>query len=259
MSRKADTGRSIDKFLGGRITLIQPGRGHKAGLDAALVQAMVPDRASGKLVDLGCGCGTIGMAVAARCGDIEMVGLDLDDEAIACAQDGLALEDNAGLNDRATYLQCDVASFESVLETGHLVAQSANWVVMNPPFDPADAGRPSPTASRSRAHVSDKEDLPAWLETAARLLKPKGRLAMICRADQTAHALGALGGKFGGAHVVPVYPRSEEPAKRVLIGVTKGSRTPLTLHPGLILHAASGRGTGQAERLLRGEEILALW
>ena len=33
---------SVDAFLGGLLTLVQPRKGHRAGLDAALLQAIVP-------------------------------------------------------------------------------------------------------------------------------------------------------------------------------------------------------------------------
>jgi hypothetical protein len=38
---------SIDGFLDRRITLMQPTGGHRAGLDAALLQALVPQSARG--------------------------------------------------------------------------------------------------------------------------------------------------------------------------------------------------------------------
>ena len=34
--------RAVDAFLGGRLRLVQPSKGHRAGLDAALLQALVP-------------------------------------------------------------------------------------------------------------------------------------------------------------------------------------------------------------------------
>jgi tRNA1(Val) A37 N6-methylase TrmN6 len=58
---------TLDDFLGGRLSAIQPRAGHhRAGLDAVLLAAAVDDAFSGDLVDLGAGTGVAGMAVAAR-------------------------------------------------------------------------------------------------------------------------------------------------------------------------------------------------
>ena len=53
-----------DGFLAGRVHLYQPRSGHRAGLDAAFLQACIPAEASGHLIDFGSGCGAVAMAAA---------------------------------------------------------------------------------------------------------------------------------------------------------------------------------------------------
>ncbi|MER2607122.1 MAG: SAM-dependent methyltransferase, partial [Siculibacillus sp.] len=58
---------TLDRFLDGRLLLEQPVKGHhRAGLDAMLLAACVPETAEGVVVDLGAGIGTAGLAVAVR-------------------------------------------------------------------------------------------------------------------------------------------------------------------------------------------------
>jgi tRNA1(Val) A37 N6-methylase TrmN6 len=67
-----------------------------------------------------------------------------------------------------------------------------------------------------------------------------------------------LAGGFGAAAVLPVHPRPDAPAIRILVRAVKASRTPLTVLPGLMLNDADGRPTPDAEGLLRAGLALPL-
>jgi tRNA1(Val) A37 N6-methylase TrmN6 len=100
--------------------------------------------------------------------------------------------------------------------------------------------------------------LAAWIKTAAWLLSARGTLSLIWRADGLADVLRALAGAFGALAIVPVHGKPEEPAIRVLVRATKGSRAPLALLPALVLNDSAGRPTAQAEAVLRAGAALAL-
>jgi tRNA1(Val) A37 N6-methylase TrmN6 len=54
--------------------------------------------------------------------------------------------------------------------------------------------------------------------------------------------------------VAPIHPRADAPARRVIVRARKGSRAPLSIRPGLVLHDDSGaKHTAAAEALLRGD------
>ena len=91
---------SVDAFLGGRITLLQPLKGHRAGLDAALLQALVPADACGRAVDLGTGAGTVAFCIAARAPHLSVIGVERERELAACARAALERPENAGFGGR---------------------------------------------------------------------------------------------------------------------------------------------------------------
>jgi len=97
-----------------------------------------------------------------------------------------------------------------------------------------------------------------WITTAARLLRPRGTLTLIWRADGLGDVLQALAPTFGAATVLPVHPSEENAAIRVLVRATKASRAPLVLLPGFVLNDRSGRPTAQAESVLRDGAALPL-
>jgi tRNA1Val (adenine37-N6)-methyltransferase len=64
--------------------------------------------------------------------------------------------------------------------------------------------------------------------------------------------------------VVPLWPRLGAPAKRIIVMATKGSRAPLTLTAGLVLHRADGGYTAEADAVLRdgaglGAVVAGVW
>ena len=89
-------------------------------------------------------------------------------------------------------------------------------------------------------------------------LKPGGKLVVIFRADGLSDLLAPLVGRFGGITILPVHPRPEAAAIRILLRATKGSRAPIAILPGLTLNDAEGRPTAEAEAVLRGGAALPL-
>jgi len=124
-------------------------------------------------------------------------------------------------------------------------------VLMNPPFNDPARQRASPDASRALAHAAPRALLVPWVKAAARLLRPRGTLTLIWRADGLADVLTALAPAFGALAVTPVHPVADKPAIRILVTAVKGSRAALALLPPLVLADASARPTAAAEAVLR--------
>src|SRR5262249_13206274 len=125
-------------------------------------------------------------------------------------------------------------------------------VFVNPPFDAEDEGRP-PAQARRHAHVSDVS-IDQWIAALADRLRGGAALTLIHRAEKLGEILAALDGRLGGGEVIPIRPRAEAPAKRVIVRARKGSRAPLKLLKGLDLHDATGaQYAPEAAAVLKGE------
>ena len=241
-----------DAFLGGRLRLYQPLSGHRAGHDAMLLAAATPGRPGDRIVDFGAGVGAAGLAVATRIDDIDLVLIERD-EALA----DLARR-NALLNRRAARVcVLDITAEADAFAWAGLGSDSADGVLMNPPFNDAVRHRPSPDQGRRTAHVAEPSSLAIWIHAARRMLKPGGTLSLIWRSDGLAEVLGALGRGFGDIAVRPVHPDPHRPAIRILVRAIKGSRAPLRLCPGLMLSDERGEPAREAQGVLAGGEALA--
>ena len=246
---------SEDAVLGGRLRLRQPKRGHRVGHDAILLAAACPARAGERVVDLGAGVGAAGLAVAARVAGVTVTLVEIDPGLAAlAASNGKA----NGLAERVSAVVLDVVAPARAFAAAGLAAETVAHVLMNPPFNDPARQRASPDRQRRLAHAAPRAVLAAWIKTAARLLRPRGTLTLIWRADGLADVLAALDPAFGAVAVLPVHPKPAAPAIRVLIRGTKASRAPLALHPALVLADRAGRPTPEAEAVLRGLETLML-
>lgn len=237
-----------DAFLGGRLQLLQPPRGHRAGHDAMLLAASAPEAT--RVVDLGAGVGAAGLAYAVRVPAAQVTLVEIVPELAA-----LALR-NAGRQSpdlalRVRVVEADVATLGRPSGPPEPPARVADLVLMNPPFNDPARHRLSPHAGRALAHAIADTDVTTWLRAAERLLAPGGRLALIHRPEAVEALLEGLKGRFGAVTIRPVHPGPGAPAHRLLIGAVKGRRTPPAFLPGLVLADAEGRPSAAAEQVLR--------
>jgi tRNA1(Val) A37 N6-methylase TrmN6 len=239
-----------DLLLGGRVRLVQPAKGHRAGTDAVLLAASAPINPGNVVVDVGAATGAVGLMAAAREPDGRFIFVERDPAlAELCRRN---CRDNEV---RGEVVVADVLDRASRQAAG-LMPESADLVLTNPPFLEEGQARISPDQGRAAAHALPAGGLEAWLRACTGILRPKGRLVMIHRAERVAECLEILGKGLGGVELRFVHPDSDRPAIRFLLSGLKGSRAPLSILPPLILNGPDGRFTPEAEALHRGEATL---
>jgi tRNA1(Val) A37 N6-methylase TrmN6 len=244
-----------DRWLGGRLLLVQPKRGHRVGTDAALLVAAAGDARQGRIVDVGAGVGAVGLALAQRhpLASVDLV--EIDPELAALAESNAARN---GLQAHTRVLRLDALNPNERREAG--LVESANCVVTNPPFFDAHAVRASPDEARARAHVlagaEGSATLADWIQASLAMLAPGGQFVMIHRPDALGAILAAIGNRLGALALLPVHPTTGASAHRLLVSGVKGSRAPLRIAPGLVLHGADGRLTAEADAIHRGERLI---
>lgn len=244
-----------DAVLGGRLRLTQKRRGHRAGHDAILLAAATGAQAGDRAIDLGAGVGAAGLALAVRVAGVTVTLVEFDPVLAEIAVKNILRN---GLEARARAVELDVTAPSDAFAAAGLVPGSADHVLMNPPFNNPARQHVSPDLGRRSAHVAPDKTLEQWIAAAAWLLHSAGTLTMIWRTDGLADVLAALAPRFGGIAVLPVHGREDQPAIRVLVRASKGSRAPLELLPGLALNDAEGRPMAEAESVLRECQALPL-
>ena len=224
-----------DAFLGGQLRLKQLKSGHRAGHDAVLLAAATSARSGDRVADLGAGAGVAGLAVARRVAGIDLVLVEID----------AALADLARANADANAIHADVIVLDveadaAAFAAAGLAPDSVDAVLMNPPFNDPARHRVSP------------------VHAARRILKSRGVLTLIWRADGLAEVLSALDHGFGSLQVLPVHGEARGPANRILVRATKGGRAPTQIHPALMLNDEQGVPNRRVQEILAGNGTLPL-
>jgi tRNA1(Val) A37 N6-methylase TrmN6 len=252
---KPPSGTTLDEFLGGRIAVLQPEQGHRAGSDAVFLAAAVAAKPGMRVLDAGAGVGVAGLCLLSRVAGVALTAVEIDPGLSALA------ERNAARNGFAASfaaVTADVTAPAERLLAAGLKRESCDEVMANPPFYREGEVRAAPDAARKAAHVMGEDALEAWVRFFATMAAPKGWLTLIHRPQSLTELLPLIEARFGAITLFPLFAKAGEPATRVILRAKKGSRQALRLLRGLVLHESDGRYTAAAEAVLRQGQALDL-
>ena len=245
---------SEDAFLGGRLRLLQPRAAYRAGLDAVLLAAAVDARSGQRALDVGAGVGTVGLCLAVRTG-AEVVLLEQEAGLAALAEENVARNALAG---RVRVVCGRVGASEREAAGLGLAPESFDHVLANPPYHDRGRGTEASDRVKAGANAMPAGGLEAWARFMARVAAPGGTATMIHKAEALGAVLAAFASRFGALKVLPVQPRAEASANRILVQGVKGSRAPLVLLPAFVVHGPGQAFRPEAEAILRHGSALPL-
>ncbi|HYB55456.1 MAG TPA: methyltransferase [Alphaproteobacteria bacterium] len=242
---------SEDALLGGRVRIAQLAAGYRVAIDPVLLAAAVPARAGEQVLDVGTGVGAAALCLATRVAGCRVAGLEVQRSLVRLANDNAKLN---GLDDRVVVMEGDLLRPPPRLAPG-----SFDHVMTNPPHLEPGRGTASPTPGKVAANVEGEAQLGAWLAFCLAMVRPKGSVAVIHRADRLDAVLAALYRKAGEIVVFPLWPMADgRAARRVIVRARKDIETPTRLAQGLVLHRPDGRFTEAVEAILRRGAALEL-
>jgi tRNA1(Val) A37 N6-methylase TrmN6 len=241
---------SEDSLLGGRVRLRQPVDGARASIDPVFLAAAVPVEPGELVLDIGCGTGAAMLCVAAREPHCRVTGLERQRELVRIAGDNLILN---GMASRVSVMVGDLLQPPPRISAG-----AFDHVIANPPYLEQGRANETPNPARAQATIEGDADLGDWIRFALTMVKPKGTVTFIHRADRIDAVLGQIAGRAGEVVVFPLWPGQGRPATRILVRARKQVASPARLAVGLVLHDDDGRFSEAAEAVLRGGEALPL-
>ena len=239
-----------DNLLGGRIRLQQPAEGARVAIDPVFLAAAVQAEPNQLVLDVGCGTGAAALCLAARVPQCRIVGLELQRDLVRLASDNATLN---GVSSRVTVMAGDLLRPPPRLSPGMF-----DHVMSNPPFIARGSGTPALSPAKAAATIEGEATLADWVRFAIAMVRGKGTVTFVHRADRIDALLAQLAGRAGEIVVFPLWPAAGRDASRVLVRARKQVAAPARLAPGLVLHEPDGRFTAEAEAVLRGGGALAL-
>jgi len=222
---------SCDLFLGGKLQILQPKSGYRAGVDPVFLAAAVHAFAGQQVLELGCGAGVASLCLAARVSGLGLTGVELQAEYADLARRNAA-DNGHEMNVHHTDLR-DLPPDVQQISFDHVIA--------NPPYYMAGGGTRSDNAGRDAA-LREKTPLTDWISVATRRLKPKGYLTVIQDSERLPDLLAAIDGRLGGIKVRPLAPRVGRDAHLVILQARKGARAPFRMLAPIIMHQGLNHG-----------------
>ena len=241
---------STNTILGGSVQLVQPVDGYRASIDPIFLAASIQAQNDETVLELGTGAGTAMLALAHRVPNLKITALEFQREMVRLASHNIKIN---GFQDRLEVLHGDLLT-----PPPRLAASSFSHVMANPPYFESNASIESANKTKSLSNHDNGVSLTKWVDFAYRMVKPKGYASFVFTTERLDDLLAAIYGKFGEITLFPLWPKTGQKAKRIIIQGRKNVKSPARMLNGLIVHQDNGDYTPEAEAILKGAQGLDL-
>ncbi len=179
-------------------------------MDAVLVAHFCKPRAEDSVLDIGCGCGIIGLVLCCRYPQLQVTGLELQPKLARLARKNCSAN---GFQQRFTVLEGDVRQIQDVV-----APEAFDLVVSNPPYRPVGSGRINQEDECALARHELTADLQSVVQGAAFAVRNRGVVVCIYPADRLATLLTSMEAhRLTPKRLQPVYSYPEDTRARLVV------------------------------------------
>lgn len=235
-------GERLDDLQLAGMRILQKTDGFRFGMDAVLLADFARVEARDAAADFGTGTGILPLLLLGRGKGAHIDAFEIQEDMADMACRTMALN---GLTERVTVHHLAVEAADTVLAPCSLDA-----IVCNPPYGMPGTTLLNPSDSLRLARHQGEKGLNGWFAMAYKLLRGKGRLALVYPAPRMLEIMDDL----QKVHLIPkrfrlIYPYAHKPANLVLIEAMKDARPMLHPEPPLIVYERDGSMTEELRRI----------
>lgn len=237
----------LDDLQFAGLKILQKTAGFRFGMDAVLLSDFVRAEAQATVADFGTGTGILPLLMWGRGKGQRFEAFEIQREMADMARRSVALN---GLSARIRVHEASVEEAPSLLSSG-----SVDVIVCNPPYGMPGATLHNPGLSKDLARHQDPRGLKPWFTAAYRLLRGRGRMALIYPAPMMLSLMNDL----SRAALIPkrfrmIYPRVDKSANLVLVEAVKDARPTLQPEPPLIVYEQDGTMTPELRKIYHQQD-----
>lgn len=236
-----------DTLFAGALLCRQGREGYRFSVDAVLAAHFAVPKPGQRVLDLGCGCGVIGLILAHRFAEIEIRCLEIQEDLASLAEVNGRLN---GMGERYAVIRGDV---RTIAES--LAPESCDLIVCNPPYRPKGSGRINQSDQAARARHELHGGIDDFVRAAALAVKNRGRVVFVYPARRSATLLAALQvQRLTPKRLQPVYsyPGSGS-ARLVLVEAVKNGGEQVEILAPFFIYACKNGGYSPAMQSLYAE------
>ncbi|MGO2083476.1 tRNA1(Val) (adenine(37)-N6)-methyltransferase [Vagococcus sp.] len=237
----------IDQLLAQDIQIIQSSTVFSFSLDAVLLAHFASIPKKGTIVDFCTGNGAVALFMQPRT-QAKITGLEIQERLADMAKRSISLNQ---FENQIEIIHTDIKD-----SLHYLKHDSIDFITCNPPYfkeQPNSKKNPNPYLAIARHEVYLTLD--TLFETASKLLKMNGKIALVHRPDRLIDLLDQMRAhRIAPKRIQFIYPKKEREANMVLIeGIKDGKTDGLRILPPLYIYDEQNNYYPEIKALLHGQ------
>lgn len=221
----------------------------RPGTDSFLLSSLPRLKPGLRVCDLGSGTGLLGLLLLQRQSELQVTGIELQEQAVLLAQRAAAEND---LTHRLSFRHMDLRTVRESFPTG-----SFDLVICNPPYYSPERGRTATEAPIRTARSELSCTLEDVCRAASYLLRWGGSFCMVHKPERLTDLLCTLrASAMEPKRLRFVCPTAGAAPTLVLIDARRGGNPGLTIEAPLILQTENGAPTPEVDMIyFRTQEV----
>lgn len=233
----------IDDLQYRGLKLIQNKNGFCFGVDSVLLSDFAKEiKKNSVVVDIGTGTGIIGLLLCKKTNLQKIYGVEIQKEVAEMAKRSIAMND---LEDKFEIINCDIHDIFDFLKPN-----SIDSIVTNPPYKKANTGLQNEEEKQLISRHEVKCTLEDIVEKSSKLLKDKGEMYMVHRAERLVDILCLLRKyRLEPKNIRFVHPKPNEKPNLILVKAIKFANPFLKIDKPLVIYEEEGKYTEEINRI----------
>ncbi len=240
-----------DLFLGGKLSLFQPKKGFRAGLDSVLLAASVNAKSGEKVIEIGAGVGTVLFCLMNRVSELDATAIEIMEEYYSL------LVINAKKNKFKANLILGDFNFNDKLKR-----DSFDHIFFNPPYYPVKNYKLSGNKLLEIANIEQPGALKKLLSFSLKRCRSYGYITLIHRPARILEILSILGSGAGDIKILPIISSNSKNVSRIIVRARKSAKgetkllKPLTINKNNNESSKEKKYTPEIQKILKNGSAL---
>lgn len=229
----------IDDLEINNFKIIQKNDGFCYGIDSVLLSDFAKNIKNNSVVlDLGTGTGILGFLLIAKTKIKKIFGIEVQQEIADMAKRSIMMNN---VDEKFEIINCNIKDLEK-----NLKIDSFDAIITNPPYKKMNSGKTNENEIKLISRHEVKADLSDFIKVSFKMLKDKGTLFMVHRAERLVDIMAEMRKyKMEPKRIRFVYSNETSDSKLVMIEAVKNGKSSVKIEKPLYVYNEDGSYTDE--------------
>lgn len=233
----------IDDLEINNLKIIQKNDGFCFGIDSVLLSYFAKNiKNNSNVLDLGTGTGILGFLLIAKNKIKKIIGVEVQPEIADMAKRSIKLNK---LDEKFEIVNANIKDIDKILKI-----DSYDAIVTNPPYKKINSGKINDNKIKLISRHEIEADLSDFIKVSFKMLKDKGSLYMVHRAERLVDILFEMrANKMEPKRIRFVFSNRNSESKLVLIEAVKNAKPSIKVEKPLYIYESDGKYTDEVLKI----------